>query len=163
MRARLMSIVYRDLRSLAARALKRERRDHTLQPTALVHEAYRKLVDQRAVHWQNRAHFYALAATLMRRILVDHARRRAALLKARDAGGVLEPDAGRPRDVDVIAIDGALEELARFDQRQARIVELRFFAGLSVEETAEAVGLSRATVNREWTIARAWLRDRLVA
>jgi RNA polymerase sigma factor (TIGR02999 family) len=164
-RERLIPLVYKDLRSLAGRALKSEGRDQTLQPTALVHETYQKLIDQRRVRWQNRAHFFAVAATLMRRILVDHARRRAAFRRAQDARKLLITDtaaggAGGP-NVDLIALDEALTELGAFDPRQARIVELRYFAGLGLAETAEAVGVSRATVKREWVIARAWLRDRL--
>ncbi|SRR5258708_5065840 len=162
-REQLISLVYKELRSLASRALKSERCDHTLQPTALVHETYQKLIDQRRVRWQNRAHFFAVAATLMRRILVDHARRHAALQRAQDAERLLIGNEVNQPDIDVVALDEALEELGRFDPRQARIVELKFFAGLSLAETAEAVSASRATVKREWVIARAWLRDRLAA
>jgi RNA polymerase sigma factor (TIGR02999 family) len=166
-RERLVPLVYKELRSLAGRALKSEGHDHTLQPTALVHETYQKLIDQRRVRWQNRAHFFAVAATLMRRILVDHARRRAAFRRAQVAMKLLITDtaaggASGP-NVDLIALDEALTELGAFDPRQARIVELRYFAGLGLAETAETVGVSRATVKREWVIARAWLRDRLAA
>lgn len=163
-REQLIPLVYQELRRLAARSMKSERGEHTLQPTALVHETYRKLIEQRRVRWQNRAHFLAVAATLMRRILVDHARRRAALRRAGHARGVsVAEDVVRitPSTVDVIALDEALTELAGFDPHQARIVELRFFAGLSMTETAEAVGVSRATVHREWSMARAWLHRRL--
>jgi RNA polymerase sigma factor (TIGR02999 family) len=164
-REQLIPLVYSELRKLAARSLRGERAGHTLQPTALVHEAYQKLIDQRSVEWQNRAHFYGVAAGLMRRILVDHARRRNA--RRRGGGAEKVPDvedaagAVGPRDVDLVALDHALLELASFDPQQARIVELRYFGGLSLEETAEAAGISRATVHREWTLARAWLRQRL--
>jgi RNA polymerase sigma factor (TIGR02999 family) len=164
-RAELIRLVYRDLRAHAGRLLRAERGDHTLQPTALIHETYERLVDQRRVQWQNRAHFFAVAAGLMRRILVDHARRRGAVRRGRDPKKVELADdvAAAPAapDVDVIAVDRALGELAALDPDQARIVELRFFGGLSVEETAEAMGISRATVHREWAMARAWLHRRL--
>jgi RNA polymerase sigma factor (TIGR02999 family) len=156
---RLMPLVYGELRKLAASYLRSERLDHTLQPTALVHEAYLRLVDQRSVNWQNRAHFYGIAAQMMRRILVDHARRRRAA--KRDAAAYLlrtpaESPAGF-RDLELLALDEALRGLEALDARQARIVELRFFGGLNVEETAEAAGVSSATVKREWRTARAWL------
>jgi len=161
-REELIRLVYRELRGLAARALKSEGGDHTLQPTALVHETYERLIDQRRVHWQNRAHFFAVAATLMRRLLVDHARRRrrATAIEKLLVTGVAVT--GIP-EIDVIALDRGLTELAELDPRQARIVELRFFAGLGVVETAEAVGVSRATVERDWAMARAWLHRRLTA
>lgn len=167
-RERLIPLVYRELRKLANQSLKSERSEHTLQPTALVHEAYQKLVDQRRVRWRNRAHFFAVAAGLMRRILVDHARRHRAQRRGGDAQrlSISEDLVGaadsRP-EVDLIALDDALLELATLDPGQARIVELRFFGGLSAEETAEAVGVSRATVQREWAMARAWLHGRLSA
>src|SRR5712691_2281100 len=151
-REQLIALVYRELRRLAARSLKSERSGHTLQPTALVHEAYKKLIDLRRVRWQNRAHFFAVAATLMRRILVDHARRRAVVRRARDAQRLSIAETARGAalpTVDVIALDEALTELAGLDPDQARIIELRFFAGLTVAETAKAVGVSRATVLRE--------------
>jgi RNA polymerase sigma factor (TIGR02999 family) len=166
-RKQLISLLYRELRTLAARSLKSERRDHTLQPTALVHEAYQKLVDQSRVQWQGRGHFFAVAAGLMRRILVDHARRRSAQRRGGDAQKVpitrdiLPADAGS--GADLVAIDEALTELAALDPEQARIVELRFFAGLTAQEAAEALGISRATINREWAVARAWLHRRLGA
>jgi RNA polymerase sigma factor (TIGR02999 family) len=163
----LMPLVYKQLRGLAAHYLRAERSDHTLQPTALVHEAYLRLVDQEKVVWQNRAHFYGIAAQMMRRILVDHARRKKAA--KRDAGayrvelgpGVRdeEPD----RDQELLALDQALIQLESLDPRQARIVELRFFGGLTVEETAEVAGISTATVKREFRTARAWLRVQLDA
>ena len=161
----LMPLVYGELRRLAARYLRLERSDHTLQPTALVHEAYLRLVGQKNVAWQNRAHFFGLAAQLMRRILVDHARRRAAV--KRDAAPTriaLEPPAPgqeADREPEILALHEALTGLERLDARQAQIVELRFFGGLSVEETAEAAGVSTATVKREWRTARAWLRREL--
>jgi len=158
---RLMPLVYGELRAIAGRYLSRERADHTLQSTSLVHEAYFKLVDQRRVQWQNRAHFLGIAAQLMRRILVDHARRR----DAEKRGGpqvCLTLDerlawAKKP-DVDLLAIDEALDRLAAIDEQQARVVELRFFSGLTVEETAAALGISPKTVKRDWSVARAWLK-----
>jgi RNA polymerase sigma-70 factor (ECF subfamily) len=159
--ARLMPLVYDELRRLADYYLRQERPDHTLQPTALVHEAYLKLVDQTRVDWQNRAHFFGVAAQLMRRILVDHARRH----RASKRGGLQQKmaldeavDYSQPRDVDLLALDEALNALAKLDERQSRIVELRFFGGLTIEETAEALGVSPATVKVDWSMAKAWLR-----
>jgi RNA polymerase sigma factor (TIGR02999 family) len=160
----LLPLVYHDLRRLAARALRRERRGHTLQATALAHEAYLRLVDQRAARWQNRAHFLAVAAQAMRRILVDHARRQGRAKRGGDRERVPVEDAAlasEPRAVDLLALDEALGRLAALDARQARIVELRFFGGLSVEETAEVLGTSPGTVARDWTHAKAWLHDAL--
>ena len=158
----LMPLVYGELRRLAGHYLHVERPDHTLQPTALVHEAYLRLVDQNRVAWQNRAHFFGIAAQMMRRILVDHGRRRKAAKRdgaTLRVGQAIEDSVGRPdRDPELLALDEALTELERLDPRQARVVELRFFGGLSVEETAEVTGLSPATVKREWRTARAWLR-----
>jgi len=161
----LLPLVYAELRRIAAQRLRRERPDHTLQPTALVHEAYLRLIDQRRVHWQNRAHFYGVAAQVMRRILVDQARARNA--EKRGAGwdrvtliGDKTPN-GESRDIDVLALDRALERLAALDAQQERIVELRYFGGLTLDETAEVIGISTATVKREWAIARAWLRAEL--
>jgi RNA polymerase sigma factor (TIGR02999 family) len=158
---RLTPLVYGELRRLARRHLSRERSDHTLQSTALVHEAYLRLVDQRSVQWQNRAHFFGVAAQLIRRILIDHARARQA--GKRGAGACLlsldeaiDSPAGN-RALDVVALDDALEQLAKIDPRQSRIVELRFFAGLTVQETAEVLNISTPTVNREWNAAKAWL------
>lgn len=158
--ARLMPLVYDELRSLASAHLRRERPDHTLQPTALVHEAYLRLVDQRQVRCHNRRHFFAAAAQAMRRVLVDHARR---TLQLKRGGGVrpvsleegltLAPE----RAGELIALDEALEDLAAIDGRQARIVELRFFGGLTSEEIASLLGLSIPTVTRGWRMARAWL------
>jgi RNA polymerase sigma-70 factor (ECF subfamily) len=163
-RADLIPLVYRELRRRAAELLGRERRDHTLQPTALIHEAYQRLVDQRRVQWRDRAHFFAVAAGLMRRILVDHARRRRARRRGGDGQGTpLAEDVGpvSARDADLLAVDEALAELATIDPGQARIVELRFFGGLSVLEAAEVMGISRATLSRDWAMARAWLHRRL--
>jgi RNA polymerase sigma factor (TIGR02999 family) len=155
-----MPLVYGELRRLAASYLRSERPDHTLQPTALVHEAYLRLVDQ-ATDWRNRAHFFGIAAQMMRRILVDHARRRQASKRdperLRVAASAAEA-ASSDNAPDLLALDAALEALERLDARQAKIVELRFFAGLSVEETAEVANVSTATVKREWRTARAWLR-----
>src|SRR6476659_9512069 len=158
---RLLPLVYGELRKLAAAYMRRERSDHTLQPTALVHEPYLRLVDQRAVDWRNRAHFFGIAAQMMRRILVDHARRRQAA--KRDATALrlqamsAEDEEASDRDPELLALDQALCGLESLDARQARIVELRFFGGLTVEETAEVAGISPATVKREWRTARAWL------
>ena len=160
----LMPVVYGELRRQAARYLRRERQNHTLQPTALVNEAFMKLIDQRNVHWQNRAHFFGIAAQAMRRIMIDHARTRQRIKR----GGVQQAVtldeamiAGEARSIDVLALDEALTRLAALDERQARIVELRYFAELTVEETAEVTGLSPATVKREWAMARAWLQAEL--
>ena len=162
---RLMPLVYSELRRLAGNYLRRERAEHTLQPTALVNEAYLKLVDQRNARWQNRAHFFGIAAQLMRRILVDHARQRQAVKR----GGVdqqrlsitsAEAVVKQP-EIDLLALNEALDELAQMDPQQSRIVELKFFGGLSIEETAEVLGISHATVERDWKLARAWLRRQL--
>jgi RNA polymerase sigma factor (TIGR02999 family) len=160
---RLIPLVYAELRTLAARYLSRERPDHTLQTTALVHEAYVKLIDQHSVDWQNRAHFFGIAANLMRRILVDAARHRG---RAKRGAGV-PPEAlddlpvaaiDNPLDtVDTIALDRALQELEQLDPDQARLVELRFFGGLTLDETAAVMEVSTATVKREWAIAKGWL------
>lgn len=160
----LMPLVYDELRRLASSYLSRERRGHQLQPTALVHEAYLRLIDQRKVRWQNRAHFYGVAAQLMRRILVDQAR--SARADKRGAGReqvpLVDDDLpAPPPDVDVLALDEALARLAAFDPQQSRIVELKYFGGLTIEETADVLKVSSATVAREWTIARAWLRAEL--
>ena len=160
----LLPLVYRELRRKAARYLRRERRDHTLQRTALVHEAYVRLIGQQRVAWQNRAHFFGIAAQMMRRILVDHARahqagkRQGAALRVTldDRIGVTEP-----RDCELLMLDRALNELADRDPRQGQIVELRYFGGLSEPEVAEVLSLSRATVTREWQVARAWLYRRI--
>jgi RNA polymerase sigma factor (TIGR02999 family) len=157
----LMDAVYGELRRLARGYLRRERADHSLAPTALVHEAYLKLVDQRRVRWQNRAHFFAIAAHLMRRILVDHARAHGAAKRGRGAViPLIEIDGAAPgprADVDILALDIALEKLARIDRRQSRLVELRFFGGLTVEEAATVLGIAPITVKRDWALARTWL------
>jgi RNA polymerase sigma-70 factor (ECF subfamily) len=160
----LLPLVYAELRDLAARLLRHERPDHTLQPTALVHEAYLRLVDQRVGTWENRAHFLGIAAQAMRRILVDHARRRATA-KRRGARVTLDEELSPATgpSVDLLEIDAALERLAALDERQARVVEFRFFGGLNVEETAAALGIGTATVKRDWTLARAWLHRELAA
>jgi len=160
----LLPLVYAELRRLASRQLAGERPGHTLQPTALVHEVYLKLVDQHSVDWRNRAHFFGLAAEIMRRILVNHAvsrraRKRGAgetLVSLEEAGGA----AGVPA-LDVVLLDAALTRLAEFDPVQARIVELRFFAGLTGGEAAEVLGVSESTVKREWRSAKAWLAAQL--
>jgi RNA polymerase sigma factor (TIGR02999 family) len=158
----LMPLVYGELRRLASAYLRHERSNHTLQSTALVHEAFMRLVGQQSVEWRNRAHFFAIAAQMMRRILVDYAR--AQRREKRGSGAVkLELDAALAEgldsgpDVDILALNGALDELSRLDSRQGRVVELRFFAGLSIEETAEVMNLSPASIKREWNTARAWL------
>ena len=157
---RLVAAVYPELRAIAASYLRRERPGHTLQPTALVNEAYMRLVDQRRVTWQNRAHFFSVAASLMRRILVDHARAKRAEKRAGSYTRVTFDDARVPaaeRDVDLVALDDALSDLAAKDPELARLVELRYFAGLTTKETAEVLGVSTSTVEREWVAARAWL------
>ena len=155
-----MPLVYAELRRLASAYLRRERPDHTLQSTALVHEAFLKLVNQREVEWRSRAHFYGIAAQMIRRILVDYARSHHA--EKRGAGAVklsLDEALAVPEstELDLVGLNEALEQLAKMDPRQNRIVELRFFAGLSIEETAEVMQLSPATIKREWNSARAWL------
>jgi RNA polymerase sigma factor (TIGR02999 family) len=158
----LLPLIYQELRRRAAAQLRRERRGHTLQPTALVHEAYLRLVDQ-DVAWKSRAHFFSLASEMMRRVLVDHARGRKADKRA--GGTRVELDEAlaisEERDVDLVLLDQALAELSDLDPRHGRIVELRFFGGLTLEETASVLGISPATVKREWTLARAWLYGRL--
>lgn len=157
---RLLPVVYREMKRLAAGYLRNERPEHTLQPTALAHEAYLRLVGREDSHWQNRAHFLGVAARAMREILVDHARRRKALKRG---GGrpvtVLTEDlivgGGRPIAFD--DLDEALNDLARLSERQARVVELRYFGGLTIEETGEVLGISPVTVKRDWATARAWL------
>jgi RNA polymerase sigma factor (TIGR02999 family) len=161
---RLMPIVYEELRRQAARYLRREQAGHTLQTTALIHEAYVRLVDQRNVQWQNRAHFFGIAAQLMRRILVDHARTKK---RAKRGGSDIRVSlteatvAVKGQDLDVVAVDEALQRLAAIDEQQSRVVELRFFSGLTVEETAEVMGISPATVKRDWSMAKAWLHREL--
>ena len=162
---RLMPLVYSELRRLASHYLRRERGEHTLQPTALVNEAYLKLVNQRNAKWQNRAHFFGISAQLMRRILVDHARQHQAVKR----GGVEQQRISitsadrvvKQPEVDLLALNEALDELAKMDPQQSRIVELKFFGGLSIEEIAEVLGIGHATVERDWKMARAWLRSQL--
>ncbi|HBY61057.1 MAG TPA: RNA polymerase subunit sigma-70 [Solibacterales bacterium] len=156
----LMPLVYDELRRLADFYLRRERAGHTLQGTALVHEAYLRLVDQNRVQWQNRAHFFGVAAQMLRRILVDHAR---AHRTAKRGGGALtlalDEAIGAPeqKDLDLVALDDALNGLSQMDAQQAKIVELRYFSGLTIEETAEVLDISPATVKRDWVVAKAWL------
>ena len=157
---KLMPLIHEELRRLAHHYMSHERPGHTLQTTALVNEAYLRLVNRKGVHWQNRAHFFAIAATLMRSILVDHAR---GLAYAKRGGGArkIELDealiVSRERAAEVVALDDVLKELAHFDPQQGRIVELRFFGGLTIDETAEVLALSPATIKREWSTAKAWL------
>jgi RNA polymerase sigma-70 factor (ECF subfamily) len=158
--SKLMPLVYDELRRLAASYMRRERADHTLQATALVHEAYLKLIDQRAVNWQSRAHFFGVSAQLMRRILIDHARGLAREKRGGEQKKVSLDEvfvfAERQAD-ELLAVDDSLNALAKIDPRQARVVELRFFGGLSVEEAADVLGVSPKTVKREWSVAKAWL------
>ena len=157
---KLMPLVFEDLHRRAGGFLRGERPGHTLEPTALVHEAYLRMVDQKRVRWRNRGQFFGVAASMMRRILVDHARKRSA---AKRGDGVsvlpLDADAGSPwnRDVDLVALDDALKDLETFAPRQSRVVELRFFGGLSVAETAEVLDISPASVKLDWQKAKAWL------
>ncbi len=158
---KLIPIVYAELRRQAARYLRRERPGHTLQTTALIHEAYLRLIDQRDVRWQNRAHFFAISAQLMRRILVDHARSRQAAKRGGSNVKLPLEEAmivSDGKEIDLVVLDEALERLAAIDPQQSRVVELRFFSGLSVEETAEVLGVSPRTVKRDWNVAKAWLR-----
>jgi len=161
---KLMPVVYNELRQQAARYLRREQAGHTLQTTALIHEAYVRLVDQRNVQWQNRAHFFGIAAQMMRRILVDHARTKKRAKRGGSDVKVSLADATIPvkeQDLDIVALDEALTRLAELDEQQSRVVELRFFSGLTVEETAEVMGISPATVKRDWSMAKAWLHREL--
>ena len=160
----LVPLIYKELRNLAHNFLYRERPGHTLQTTALVHEAYLKLIDQNDARWQNRAHFFAIAAQAMRRILIDSARKHAA---AKRGGPQAElsldevADIALEPDINLLKLDEALNELAKIDPRQSRIVELRYFGGLTIEETAEVISVSPATVKREWMMARAWLHQEI--
>jgi RNA polymerase sigma factor (TIGR02999 family) len=157
---KLLPLVYNELRRIAAQQLRRERPNHTLQPTALVHEVYLKLVGQHRIEWQNRAQFFGVAAQLIRRILVDHVRNRRT---AKRGGGAvtltLDEAVSEParQDIDLLKLDDALLSLATKDEQQSRVVELRFFGGLSIEETAEVLGISPSTVKRDWAAAKAWL------
>jgi len=156
----LIPLVYGELQRLARHYLQREEQGHTLSSTALVHEAYLRLVDQRDVTWQNRAHFFGVASQMMRRILVDHARKRSAAKRGGDKLTLALDEAvaaSEPREFDLVALDEALLGLAKLDERQSRLVELRFFGGLSIEETSQVLGVSTPTVKRDWASARAWL------
>ena len=157
----LMPLVYSELHRLAHRHIKKERPGHTLQTSALLNEAFLRLVDQRGVHWQSRAHFFSIAARMMRRILVDYARSRRYAKRGGNAQQVSfdeELVVSRQVSADVLAIHDALNELATIDERKSKVVELRFFGGLSIEETAEVLGVSAGSVMRDWTLAKAWLR-----
>jgi len=165
---KLLPLVYDELHRSAARAMRGENTGHTLQPTALVNEVYLRLVDQTAASWKNRSQFFGVAAQAMRRILVDHARAR---LSDKRGGGAraltldelhdIPQSPDEPGEIDLLSLNEALDKLAAFDPGQARVVELRYFAGLNIDETAEALGISSATVKREWVVARAWLRREL--
>jgi RNA polymerase sigma factor (TIGR02999 family) len=159
-----MPLVHDELRAIARRYLRNERAGHTLQPTALANEAYLRLVDLDRIDWRGRAHFFAVAAGIIRRTLIDHARKRRAARRGAGAKRVSLEDTvlfADERPDELVELDEALEQLRKLDARQERIVELRFFAGLSVEETAEVLGISARTVKREWAVARAWLRAEL--
>lgn len=162
----LMPLVHDELRRLAHRYMGRERPDHTLQTSALVNEAFIRLIDQKDVHWQNRAHFFGIAAQMMRRILVDYARKRGVAKRGGnpqcvplDQVMIVSPE----RAAEIVALDDALNRLAELDQRKSQIIELRFFGGLSIEETAEVLGVSPGTVMRDWTFAKAWLRREITS
>ncbi len=159
----LLPLVYDELRALAARRLRAERPDHTLQPTALVHEAFLRLVHQEGQEWGGRAHFFAVAATAMRRILTDHARRRATAKRGGEWKRVdlAHANVGQSDELDVLVLDDLLNKLAALDARKARVVELRFFSGLAVEEIADVLGVSKTTVESEWRATRAWLSCQL--
>ena len=157
---KLIPLVYGELRRLARSYMRRERADHTMQATALVHEAYLKLVEQRSSNWQSRAHFFGVAAQVMRRILIDHARGHLRQKRGGEYEKVVLNEAlvfSPEKSAELLAVDEALERLARFDERQARVVELRFFGGLSVEEAAAVLDISPKTVKRDWSVAKAWL------
>jgi len=161
---KLIPLVYDELHKLASRYLRRERRDHTLQTTAVVHEAYLKLVNQRDANFENRLHFFAVAAQIMRRILVDYARRHHASKRGGDLYKLSLDEAlvtSEEKGADLLALDEALERLAAIDPRQSRVVELRIFAGLTLEETAQALNISPSTVRREWSTAKAWLHRQI--
>lgn len=161
----LTPLVYSELRNVADAYLRRERPDHTLQATALVNEAYLRLIGQKHGRWEGRKHFYGIAARLMRQVLVEHARKHKAEKRGGGRVAVITlqhfEEVSSTANVDILAVHEALERLARFDEQQARIVELRFFGGLSIEETAETLGVGHATIEREWAMARAWLRNKL--
>jgi RNA polymerase sigma factor (TIGR02999 family) len=157
---RLIPLVYRELRRIASAQLRHESADHSLQPTALVHEAYLRLIDIDRVDWQSRAHFFAVASTLMRRILVEHARNNHAVKRGGGADTLYLDEALFPtpgRAPEILALDDALNQLALLDERQAKIVEMRFFAGMTEQETGDVLGISVRTVKRDWRVAKAWL------
>jgi RNA polymerase sigma factor (TIGR02999 family) len=163
-RDELIPLVYEELHRLAHHYMNGERTGHTLQTSALINEAFVRLVDQRDVYWQNRSHFFGIAAQMMRRVLVDYARSRQYQKRGGDAVQVSlneELIVSNEQTAEVVALDDALKSLATFDERKCRIVELRFFAGLSIEETAQVLGISAGTVMREWTVAKAWLRKEI--
>jgi len=160
----LLAVMYEDLHALAARSLRGERADHTLQPTALVHEVYLRLIDQREVSWRDRNHFFALASEMIRRILVDHARAKRAAKRGGDGARLSLDHAEEQADekgVDLVALDDALRELGEASPQQARVVEMRFFGGLTIEEIAEVLDVGKRTVDREWAHAKAWLFRKL--
>lgn len=160
----LLPLIYDEMRKLAANYLRRERPDHTLQPTALVHETYLRLVDQTRVTWQNRAHFFGIAAQIMRRLLVDYARKHNAEKRGADFQKLSldeNIDKAVERGSEIVALDRALEALAEIDKEKARLVELRYFGGLTVEETAEVMGVTPVTINRHWRMAKAWLQGQM--
>jgi RNA polymerase sigma factor (TIGR02999 family) len=159
-----LSLVYDELRRLAASYMRRERANHTLQPTALVHEAYLRMIDQKTAGWDDRTHFFGVAARIMRQVLVDHARKLNAAKRKKDRVQVSLDRVANPsrkEEIDLVALDEALRELAAFDERKSQVVELRFFAGLTLEEVAQALGVSKRTAESDWFMARAWLRDKL--
>ena len=163
-RNELTPLIYDELRRLARGLLRRERPGHTLQPTALVHEAFLRLIDQSQVNWQNRAHFFGAAARLMRQILINHAEARRAAKRGGETERISLEDVDQfaaASEIDLIALDEALRRLERLDPQQGRIVEMRYFSGLTIDEIAEAIGVSPATVKRDWSMARAWLRREL--
>jgi RNA polymerase sigma factor (TIGR02999 family) len=163
---RLLAVVYAELRRIARNQMRREREGHTLQPTALVHEAFLRLVNQDVAAWQNRAQFFGVAAQLMRRLLVDHARRRRAAKRAIPITlneALLHPGSAAVPSEEILAVDQALDRLAGLDARQASVVELRYFGGLSVEETAEVLGVSERTVKLDWAMAKGWMKSQLSA
>lgn len=160
----LLPLVYDELRRVAANQLRNERNDHTLQATALVHEAYLRLLEQKEVDWNNRLHFFSIAAEMMRRILVNYAIQRNAKKRGDGAAKIALDEAisfSKEKELDLVVLDETLNELARLDPDQAKIVELRFFAGLTIEETAQAMGISDSTVKREWRSAKAWIMGRM--
>lgn len=163
---RLIPVVYAELRRIARNQMRREREGHTLQPTALVHEAFLRLVEQDPAGWQNRAQFFGVAAQLMRRLLVDHARRRRAAKRSIPItvdDALLQPGSAAVPNEEILAVDQALDRLARLDARQARVVELRYFGGLSVEETAAVLGVAERTVKLDWAMAKGWMKSQLSA